>query len=488
MNKFSPVSKQCQSPLSVERLKHKQLQKRLHIQEQLSKEIGQVYDDLLKEHQQILQSHEDLKEEVKALRADRRLLQAADLENQRLHQHVEDLENEKSAIESRRISLEKINSNLEKELDGLYKELAEITNRATAAGEREINLKEDLKIAKDEIKDLSNIVQSHEILKHQYGALENEFHRMKKMVDRTEADAKTQYEDLRRDHEEVMKTIRESQQAALTQLTSALEEKDHRIAELIAQRDEAVEEANSNAGISEEEATQLKEQFEQEARLLRSHLSDKTRENQQLKNDMNSHMHNYMRVSEDYKECKRALIGKDDLIDDLRRENAALSQELAKLNSQYTSETKRRINIEARANEYKDHLNKQLVKQRVISHYETTTAGCHFNSDLQKLDDAILVGERPIKGTKSVNDSKPVSSIVTRPISSSTPRTRSQQPHRTFALSRGSVVSGGSSGMTWLSYPNENYDPESQQKIDKIRSMNKRMAPHMRSSFNAITG
>ena len=66
MNKFSPINKQCQSPLSVERLKYKQLQKRLHIQEQLSKEIGQVYDDLLKEHQQTLQSHEDLKEEVKA--------------------------------------------------------------------------------------------------------------------------------------------------------------------------------------------------------------------------------------------------------------------------------------------------------------------------------------------------------------------------------------------------------------------------------------
>ena len=398
------------------------------------------------------------------MRADRRLLQASDLENQRLHQHVEDLEKEKSAIDDRRISLEKINANLEKELDGLYKELAEITSRAAAAEEREANLREDLKLTKDEIKSLSSLVQSHELLKQQYGTMENEVVRMKKMVDRTEADAKSQYEDLRRDHEEALKAIRESQQAAITQLTTALEEKNQNISDLTKERDTALEQARANVGVSEEELAHLKGQFEQEARLLRSHLADKTRENQQLKNDMDSHMHNYMRVSEEYKECKRALIGKDDLIDDLRRENATLSQELAKMNAQYATETKKRINVEGRANEYKDQLNKQLVKQRAISNFETTAADYQINTDLQKLEDATLVGERPVGGAKSVNDTKPISSIVTRPVSTSTPRTKPQTPQRRFAMSRGSVVSGGSSGMTWLSYPNENYDPDSQQK------------------------
>ena len=397
------------------------------------------------------------------LRADRRLLQASDLENQRLHQHVEDLEKEKSAIDDRRISLEKINANLEKELDGLYKELAEITSRAAAAEEREANLREDLKLTKDEIKDVSNIVQSHELLKQQYDGLEEELVRTKKMVDRAEIDAKSQYEDLRRDHEEVLRTIRESQQAAIAQLATALEEKDRKIVELTSERDDALEQASTTIGISEEELTQLKDQFEQEARLLRSHLADKTRENQQLKNDMDSHMHNYMRVSEEYKECKRALIGKDDLIDDLRRENATLSQELAKMNAQYATETKKRVTIEARANEYKDQLNKQLVKQRTISHYESTATDYHFNTDLQKLDDAILVGERPISRSRGVNETKPISSIITRPVSTAH-RTKSQPPQRRFAMSRGSVLSGGSSGMTWLSYPNENYDPDSQQK------------------------
>jgi len=198
----------------------------------VNEQIKLCYDELSKENQEVLKMNKELHEQIKALRSDRPLLLAAELENRNLHLEIQKLNSEKETMKAQIRCVEKQRDKLEKEIEDLQNEVAHVTQHTVVVEKRKEKLENDLESAKTTITELYLAVESLDVVYEKCCAMEDELKRTKVMLEKSEANVDILYDELTQKHNEELELLHDSFSVTTAKLEAVIAEKDETIANL----------------------------------------------------------------------------------------------------------------------------------------------------------------------------------------------------------------------------------------------------------------